>query len=34
MRWQLRQATAQDEEPLYEIHRAAMCEHVAAVGLG
>ena len=31
MRWQLRQATARDEGPLYEIHRAAMREHVAAV---
>ena len=31
MRWELRQATAQDEERLYEIHRAAMREHVQAV---
>jgi len=31
MRWELRQATAQDEGPLSEIHRAAMREHVEAV---
>jgi len=31
MRWHLRQASAQDEEPLYEIHRAAMRDHVEAV---
>ena len=31
MRWQLRQAAAQDEDLLYEIHRAAMREHVEAV---
>jgi ribosomal protein S18 acetylase RimI-like enzyme len=31
MRWDLRQATTQDEERLYEIHRAAMREHVEAV---
>jgi ribosomal protein S18 acetylase RimI-like enzyme len=31
MRWQLRPATALDEEALYEIHRAAMREHVAAI---
>ena len=29
--WELRPATAQDEERLYEIHRAAMREHVEAV---
>lgn len=31
MRWELRQATAQDERRLYEIHRAAMRDHVEAV---
>jgi ribosomal protein S18 acetylase RimI-like enzyme len=31
MRWSLRQATALDKEPLYEVHRAAMRDHVAAV---
>jgi len=31
MRWSLRQATAQDEELLYEAHRAAMRDHVEAV---
>src|SRR6476660_8459680 len=30
-RWELQQATAQDEAPLYEIHRAAMRYHVEAV---
>lgn len=31
MRWELQQATASDEQPLYEIHRAAMRDHVEAV---
>jgi ribosomal protein S18 acetylase RimI-like enzyme len=29
--WELRQATAEDEDLLYEIHRAAMHDHVGAV---
>ena len=31
MRWELRQATARDADRLYEIHRAAMHDHVEAV---